>query len=363
MLALAACEKAGEQMAPTVEAELVFDPQYVSEAPTTPVTSVPQLRSAPGTKVAGQATVCKDISSPATQQYTFSVSATNRQQGDMLATSVTLSPGQCAIVYNRVVQPRSPVTSVMITEVIPAGASYRLDRVNADDDASGPRTVAGPSVTLLVNGFHGAFANFFNVTPPPPPSAFRFIARVAFTCTNGSIAGSVATNQTTTELPPGSVTQTLCPITGTTEIGTAAAKQAYQDFLVAFAAAEATACGTTLTGTLAGQTLAPGVYCFDNAATLTGTLTLSGPSTGVFLFKIGGALTGTNFNVVLDGGASACNVTWQVRQASTMNTSNFKGNILAGAGVTFTGGTYKGNASSKEDVAVTGTAVTACDAP
>ena len=205
--------------------------------------------------------------------------------------------------------------------------------------------------------------------PPPVPAAgFRMIARVAWTCTNGSIAGSVATNQTTTEVPPGAVTQTLCPITGTTEIGTAAAKAAYQAFLTAYAAREATACGTTLTGTLAGVILAPGVYCFDNAATLTGTLTLAGPADGQWLFKIGsagipGALTGTNFNVVMAGGASACNVTWWVRQASTMNTSNFRGHILAGAGISFTGGTYKGNAWSQEDVAVTGTAVTACDAP
>ena len=215
-------------------------------------------------------------------------------------------------------------------------------------------------------------------TPPPPPvplppplpqSSFRMIARVAWTCTNGSIVGDIGTNQTSTEVPPGSVTQTLCPITGgTPQIGTAAAKQAYQDFLVAYAAREATACGTTLTGTLAGQILAPGVYCFDNAATLTGTLTLAGPATGQWLFKIGaagipGALTGNNFSVVMAGGASACNVTWWVRQASTMTTSNFQGHILAGAGISFTGGTYKGNAWSKEDVTVTGTPVTACDAP
>ncbi len=229
--------------------------------------------------------------------------------------------------------------------------------------------------TNTVRAAQGSLADSSTVivtAPPPPPplpaTGFRFIARVAFTCTNGSIAGSVATNQTTTEVPPGAVTQTLCPITGTTAIGTAAAKQAYQDFLVAYAAREATACGTTLTGTLEGVTLAPGVYCFANSATLTGTLTLSGPSTGQWLFKIGsagipGALTGTNFTVVMAGGASACNVEWWVRQASTMNTSNFKGHILAGAGISFTGGTYKGNAWSKEDVAVTGTAVTACDAP
>ena len=208
--------------------------------------------------------------------------------------------------------------------------------------------------------------------PPPVPAAgMRMIARVAWTCTNGSITGSVATNQTGAEVPPGSVTQTLCPISGTTEIGTAAAKQAYSDFLVAYTAREATACGTTLTGTLAGRILAPGVYCFDNAATLTGTLTLSGPSTGEWLFKIGqagvpGALAGTSFNVVMAGGASACNVTWWVRQASSMTDSNFQGHILAGAGITFVRGTYKGNAWSKEDVTVTGAAgtpapIVACD--
>lgn len=207
------------------------------------------------------------------------------------------------------------------------------------------------------------------VAPPPlPASGFRMIARVAFTCTDGSITGSVATNQTAGEVPPGSVTQTNCPITGSIDIGSAEAKQAYQDFLVAYAAREATACGVTLTGTLAGVILGPGVYCFDNDATLTGTLTLSGTSTDQWLFKVGaagipGALTGDSFDVVMAGNASPCNVTWWVRQASTMTTSNFKGHILAGAAVSFTGGTYQGNAWSQEDVTVTGTAVTACDAP
>jgi hypothetical protein len=46
-----------------------------------------------------------------------------------------------------------------------------------------------------------------------------------------------------------------------------------------------------------------------------------------------------------------------------MTTSNFQGHILAGAGISFTGNTYKGNAWSQEDVAITGTVVTACDAP
>ncbi|HET9439397.1 MAG TPA: ice-binding family protein [Longimicrobiales bacterium] len=207
------------------------------------------------------------------------------------------------------------------------------------------------------------------VIPPPPPAAGpRMIARVAWTCTNGTINGSVATNQAAGDVPPGSVTQTLCPITGTTDVGSPAAKQAYTDFLAAYAAMETTACGTTLTGTLDGVILAPGVYCFDNAATLTGTLTLSGTATDQWLIKVGaagipGALTTDNFNVVMAGGASACNVSWWVRQAATMTTSDFQGHILAAAGISFTGNTYKGNAWSQEDVTVTGAVVSACDAP
>jgi hypothetical protein len=170
-------------------------------------------------------------------------------------------------------------------------------------------------------------------------------------------------------VPPGSVTQTPGCIVGNIEIGTPAAKQSYQSFVAAYnVIRDDVVCGTTLTGTLAGVVLAPGVYCFDNAATLTGTLTLSGPSDGQWLFKVGaagipGALSGTNFNVEMAGGASPCNVQWWVRQAASMTTSNFKGHILAGAGVSFTGGTYRGNAWSQEDVTVTGTDVRACDAP
>jgi hypothetical protein len=238
---------------------------------------------------------------------------------------------------------------------------------------------AGNTTGLFANSVRATVGTLFGtatvtvtapvVIPPPIPSVgYRTIARVAWTCTDGSISGSVATNQTAGEVPPGSVTQTECPITGSIDIGSAQAKQAYQDFLAAYAVREATACGVTLTGSLAGVILGPGVYCFDNAAALTGTLTLSGTSTDQWLFKIGqagipGALTGSSFDVVMAGNASACNVTWWVRQASTMTESNFQGHILAGAGVSFTGGTYKGNAWSQEDVAITGTAVTACDAP
>ena len=195
-------------------------------------------------------------------------------------------------------------------------------------------------------------------------SNFAVLANAAVTCTNGTITGDVGTFQAT---PTGSVTRTSCPVTGTVHVGDGVAKQAYQTFLSTYAALATTRCDRVLTGTLAGVTLTPGVYCFDAAATLTGVLTLSG--SGTFLCKIGsfgtlsptGALTATDFSVVLANGAQACNVTWLVAQAATLTRSAFQGNILAGAAITTTGGTLNGSVFSKADVTITGTAVTGCE--
>ena len=196
-------------------------------------------------------------------------------------------------------------------------------------------------------------------------SGFAVLANQAVTCTDGIITGDVGTFQAT---PTGSVTQTRCTVNGTVHVGDGAAVAAYNSFLSTYAALATTQCDEVLTGTLAGVTLAPGVYCFDAAATLTGLLTLKGPSNGTWLFKIGtggtGALTGTNFSVVMAGGGQPCNVTWWVAQAATMTDSHFLGSILAGAAITLTRGTFDGNAwagaSGVGDVTITGTAVVGC---
>jgi Ice-binding-like len=194
-------------------------------------------------------------------------------------------------------------------------------------------------------------------------SNFAVLANAAVTCTGGTITGDVGTFLAT---PTGAVTQTNCPIIGTVHVGDAAAIQAFNNFLSLYAALTpkpGDVC-TVLTGTLDGITLPPGNYCFDAAATLTGVLTLSGPANGIWNFKIGtggtGALTGTGFSVVMAGGADPCNVTWWVAEAATMTDSNMQGNILAGAAITSTRGTLNGNAWSKADVTITGTAVTGC---
>jgi hypothetical protein len=194
-------------------------------------------------------------------------------------------------------------------------------------------------------------------------SSFAVLANAAATCTDGNITGDVGTFLPT---PPGAITLTTCPLTGSQHIGDATSIAAYQAFLSAYAALApkpGDVC-PIITGTLAGQNLAPGVYCVSSEAK-TGVLTLTGPSNGTWIFKVpSGALTGTNFSVVMAGGGQACNVTWWVNAASTMTTSAFQGNILAGAAITTKVGTLNGDAfagaAGVGDVTITGTVVTAC---
>jgi hypothetical protein len=203
-------------------------------------------------------------------------------------------------------------------------------------------------------------------------SSFAVLGNAAVTCTDGNITGQVGTNQAIGDVPPGAVVLTGCPTSGV-HVGDQAAKQAYAGFLNAYAALTpqpGDVC-TTLTGTLAGQTLSPGNYCFPAAAALTGVLTLNGPSSGIWTFKIGstiatppalptGALTGTGFTVVMAGGGQACNVNWWVAEAATMTDSNLKGNILAGAATTLTRGTLIGSDFAKAGATVTGTTIVGC---
>ncbi|HTD69357.1 MAG TPA: ice-binding family protein [Gemmatimonadales bacterium] len=254
-----------------------------------------------------------------------------------------------------------PRLTARLAVIIPFAA---LLAAACNTDSKGPSGLSGP--TLSADRKDGKDDKDGKGKPSQgASSSFTVLANAAVTCTDGTITGDVGTFQAA---PTGSVTQTTCPITGTVHVGDGAAIQAFNGFLSTYAALAATPCGVVLTGTLAGVTLAPGVYCFDAAATLTGVLTLNGPSNGVWLFKIGtsgtGALTGTNFSVVMAGGGDSCNVTWWVAQAATMTDSHFLGSILAGAAITLTRGTFDGNAwagaSGVGDVTITGTAVVGC---
>ncbi len=210
----------------------------------------------------------------------------------------------------------------------------------------------------LLGGTSSAFA----VAPSVgTASGFAVLGGTNVTCTAGVIAGNVG-------VAPGSAvpfTNTGCTIAGSMPPATdPAAAQARTDFLSAYAAVQlqSTAC-TPMLGNLAGQHLAPGVYCADSVAKA-GTLTLTGPTDGVWIFLVDGALTGTSFSVVMDGGGQPCNVFWAPSGAATMTTSTFKGNILAGdailGSITLTGGTLAGQALANVAVTMTDASVIGC---
>jgi hypothetical protein len=111
--------------------------------------------------------------------------------------------------------------------------------------------------------------------------------------------------------------------------------------------------------------LGPGVYCFTSTATLIGTLTLAGTSSDVWIFKIGSALlTATGATVAFSGGASPCNVFWQVTSSATIETGNsFAGVIMALTSITLNGGILNGRALARNgSVTISGseTIINAC---
>lgn len=187
----------------------------------------------------------------------------------------------------------------------------------------------------------------------------------AVTCTNTPPPTTITGDVGSSGGPASVVNTTGCTINGA--IIAPVSAQVVADFNSAYDALANQSCDAFLTGTLAGVTLTPGVYCFAAAATLTGTLTLNGGAGDTWLFKVGtsgtGALTGTDFNVVMAGGGDPCNVTWWVAEAATMTTSNFIGTILAGAAITVTSGgvgTFHGRALAKAAVTITGGTFTGC---
>ncbi|HEY4888247.1 MAG TPA: ice-binding family protein [Candidatus Dormibacteraeota bacterium] len=195
---------------------------------------------------------------------------------------------------------------------------------------------------------------------------YAVLAGTAVTCTGGTITGNVG------ESPGSAVTiNAPCTINGTIDKNNPAAIQANKDFFTAYSALapkSGDVC-TTETGTLAGVTLAPGVYCFDAAAAVTGVLTLRGPANGVWIFKIGasavGALTGTNFTVRMAGGGNPCNAFWWVRDGVTFSTSTLVGTILAGGtdgAVSFTDTSLTGRAWATTAVTTTRGSIVGCTA-
>jgi hypothetical protein len=117
-------------------------------------------------------------------------------------------------------------------------------------------------------------------------------------------------------------------------------------------AASDTPFSTVAAGTLGGSTLTPGVYQSGSGLSLTGTLTLNGGgnANAVFIFQAGSTLTtASSSSVILEGGAQACNVFWQVGSSATLGTATtFVGSILAQTSATLdTGANVNGRVQAQ----------------
>jgi len=102
-------------------------------------------------------------------------------------------------------------------------------------------------------------------------------------------------------------------------------------------------------------TLPPGVYTSTSSLNITvGNLTLDGGGNAqaVFVFQMPTTLTtiangGTSGNVILTGGANACNIYWQVGSSATLGGAAFSGNVLADVAITINAATFNGRALAR----------------
>jgi hypothetical protein len=147
---------------------------------------------------------------------------------------------------------------------------------------------------------------------------------------------SLSPGSSITGFPPGTVA-------GTTDAADATSLAAQTSATAAYGvAASETPFTTVAGGTVGGLTLSPGVYRASSAMQLTGPLTLNGggDANAVFIFQAGSTLTTASAaSVLLENGAQACNVFWQVGSSATLgSTTSFVGTILALASVTLDSG-------------------------
>jgi hypothetical protein len=204
-------------------------------------------------------------------------------------------------------------------------------------------------------------SNAYAQTAPNLQTAGNFAvlagAGIANSDSGTTIVGSVGSAPTTT------VTGlTASQVSGGTlyTAGNAVVTTAKTDLTAAYLDAQGRSGCTALTGALgtgSNANLTKGVYCYSTAAQLNGTLTLTGTSTDVWIFQIGSTLTtATGATVAFAGGASPCNVFWQVGSSATIQTgTTFAGVIMALTSITLNGGTLTGRALAQNgSVTITG---------
>jgi hypothetical protein len=262
------------------------------------------------------------------------------------------------------------------------GGDNHCSTLFADAPSSGP--TAGDTTQaawyIAQNPTNNVSPLFGLISPSPPFTALSSApASFAVSAPTDSVAcfailGNSAVGNTTTSPTVisggdlGIYPATLAAVTGftfsstpglgavtapaTEYIDDSVAEEAQSDLTSAYNYAQGLGGAISLTGQdlgSLGAPLTPGVYNFSAAAGLTGTLTLNAQNNpdAVFIFQIGSTLTtATSSQVVLQNGALAQNVFWQVGSTATLGiNSTFEGTIMANASVTLLSGvTLQGRA-------------------
>jgi hypothetical protein len=175
---------------------------------------------------------------------------------------------------------------------------------------------------------------------------------------NGKLGASPGAPPGVTGFPPGI-------INGGLHFNDAVATQAHADLVDAYAAVAAQPVSeAAIAGNLGGRTLGPGVHASGATIAVTGTLTLDagGDPSAVFVLRAGSTLNSAAASeVVLTGGAQACNVYWQVGTSATLAANTkFSGTILATESLTLGAGmTIAGRALARDgDVTMDSTTIT-----
>jgi Ice-binding-like len=156
-------------------------------------------------------------------------------------------------------------------------------------------------------------------------------------------------------LTPGSAVTGFPPgvVNGTIQIDNAPAVAALADLMTAYGTAAGLPGPTIIAENLATQILPPGLY--ESAATsfeITGgnlILDAQGDSNAVWVFQMPAStltLTTPNCNVILENGAQAANIFWQVGSSATIGAGCIlQGSVLADTSITLvTGATLNGRA-------------------
>ncbi|MEP6539550.1 MAG: ice-binding family protein [Bryobacteraceae bacterium] len=180
-------------------------------------------------------------------------------------------------------------------------------------------------------------------------STFTILAASTVTNTGPSVInGEVGVSPGTALVgfPPGSVTGgSLHAADGPASAAQGSLTSAYND-------AAGRVVPAVVAGDLGGLTLAPGLYKSTSSLGITGVLRLDGQgdSNSVFIFQVASALTtASGSQVMLQGGARAANIFWQVGSSATLGTNSlFNGTIMAQASVSLlTGAALNGRALAR----------------